>query len=195
MKDQIPVLFIDDKKIEFKKLREVFDRQKYFRLINDTPICDEESSRIYSRDEQKKKIIKLIEEKKDEYKIILFDLSMRNETDRTILAEALDNLLCVEIYEEKKEWFKQEGKLFVFVSGYEFPANNRNIRDPFDVLQGRFPQAKCLKKSTDPEEYYGGCVRYDDEMNSLCGGTFKNCRRDECFNNILKKFAQESGII
>lgn len=187
MRDKIKVLFVDDRQSEFTRLREVFATESYFELINETAMFDEGSREVLEREVQKNKIKDLFENQKENFTVILFDLSLRNGKDEHFTLGNIENLLSVEIYNEMKEWLKSEGKIFVFVTSHQTLKGEKAIKRLKELL----PDASFLRKSTDKKERFLICKGYDGNNESLCGDKFNNCISDVCFNKVLKRIVEQ----
>lgn len=182
--EKIKVLFIDDRQSEFDLLNMVFEAKDYFELVNQTPMFDEGSRTRLSRETQKGQIIKLLKE--EDYQIILFDFSLRGERLNNISSSAARNLLSIEIYDEMKEWFKMNDKKFVFVTAHADWASEEKFKRIGEVVEGAY----FLRKVRDAKENYLACIAYDIGLKTKCGEIFNGCSAFECFNNILRRIAE-----
>lgn len=180
------VLFIDDKQSAFDILKRVFDEGKYFELVNEDAIFDEGSTTIYSREQQKEIIKKeLIEE---DYKVILFDLSLRRSTDKDISPAMADKeFLSIEIYNEMRSWLKEHNKKFVFVTSHKewfdeskFRSIGRSVEDAY-----------FMRKAEDDKELYFACRYIKEDGKPICGGVFTRCSKNKCFNELLWRIVKE----
>lgn len=179
------VLFIDDKKVEFELLEKLFSDSKFFELVNKEPMFDESSRDVLTREEQKRKIISLIEN--EDYDIVLFDLSLRSDLEENYRSGEAKNLLSIEIYNEMRNWLSERERKFIFITSHERWKKEESFRKIGDAVTG----ALFMRKPADVEEGRSSCAGYDENGETKCGEKFSFCKKGECFIKILRRKASD----
>lgn len=179
--DKIRVLFIDDRKSEFEMLKKVFSKDSLIELVNSEPCYDIGSGECISRESQKKRITELI--KKEDYDIVLFDLSLRDGKEEDYTAGMAEKFLSVQIYKEEKEWLISKNIKFVFVTSHGEWKEEDKFLEIGNVVEGAY----FMNKVTDERGEFCNCPWYDKDGNSKCGEEFADCKIVDCFNKRLRR--------
>ena len=124
---------------------------------------------------------------KEDYKVILFDLSLRSRTDKEVSpAMAANEFLSIEIYDEMRTWLKEHNKKFVFVTSHQEWFSESKFRSIGDCVEGAY----FMRKAEDDRELYFACRYLNENREPRCGRTFSRCSRNECFNESLWRIVE-----
>lgn len=184
--DKTRVLFIDDIQSAFDNLKNAFQDYGYFELTKEQAIFDEGSIKYQDREQQKKIILKLLKE--ESYDLILFDLTLRRRTENEVSpGVAAEELLSVEIYNEMKDWLKENNKKFVFVTSHAEWFSESRFRSIGESVEGSY----FMRKANDEKEYFA-CRHLNEKRKPKCGKKACTvCSSYECFNELLRRIAEE----
>lgn len=178
------VLYVDNRKVEFKKLQEVFTNTEFELIPSNTP-AEESATSYIPREKQYDTILKQIRE--NEYEVILFDLTLRERTENNLkLGTAAKNFLSIELYTKEKQWLKTQGKKFIFVTSHESWS-----RTKFCDIEGiNSDDDLFLEKVEDNlEDKYVACPKLI-QGKPMCGAQFEYCKHGECFIKCLRRIVK-----
>lgn len=178
------VLFVENKQSEIDHMKDVFEQESIFQLVNNEPVCDVDSVRLLSREQHKIKIMELLEKKK--FNIILFDLTLRDRTENNISPSKGDNFLSVEIYLELKNsgWLDEKNIKFVFVTSHT--AWNEEM---FYRIEG-IEKTDIFIKKAEKRGQFVCCKELDENDVPSCKSIFQRCTPAHCFNMRLRRFIE-----
>lgn len=172
------ILLIEDQKQHFCSYKEIIEGDDNFQIVNNAPIFDMSDVNYTTREEQLNIMQNLIN--KEDYDIILCDLTLREEEEEYLIGK-MNKALSICLYSENKQRLKELGKEFIFVT----------TRTGWTEIQFRkideMQENDKFLKYRHSQEMYPHCPYINEHGEPLCGEPFSACKSDICFMKRLRR--------